>query len=70
MLQDWIEVTNITRLERQVLIDKYLLIWQGFCLRNVLLSAFVLSTFLLSLSRSLALYNSGDALLHHHSIIV
>ena len=70
MLQDWIEVTNITRLERQVLIDKYLLIWQGSCLRSVLLSAFALSTFLLRLSRSLALYNSGDALLHHHRIIV
>ena len=70
MLQDWIEVTNITRLERQVLVDKYLLIRQGFCVLSLLLSAFALSSFLLGLSCSLALYNSGDALLHQYSIIV
>ena len=70
MLQDWIEVTNITRLERQVLVDEDLLIRQGFRVLSLLLSAFALSSFLLSLSRSLALYNSGDALLHQNSIIV
>jgi len=70
MLQDWVEVADITRLERQVRIDEYLLIRQGLCLLGVLLGTFALSSFLLSLSRSLALYNSGDALLHQHGIVV
>ena len=65
MLQDWVEVTDITSLEWQVLVHKYLLVWQdSFCLLSVLLSAFVLSTFLLCLSLSLALHNPGDVLLH------
>tara|TARA_B110000285_G_C15130883_1_gene623490 strand:- start:2107 stop:2409 length:303 start_codon:yes stop_codon:yes gene_type:complete len=71
VLQDWIEVTNITSLEWQVLVHKYLLIWQdSFCMLSLLLGAFVLSSFLLSLSLSLALYDSGDVLLHQHGIIV
>jgi hypothetical protein len=71
VLQDWIEVTNITSLEWQVLVHEYLLIWQdSFCRLSLLLGTFGLSSFLLSLSLSLALYDSGDVLLHQLGIIV
>jgi len=71
MLQGWEEVANIIGLEWQVLVHKYLLIWQhSFCLLNLLLRAFSLSSFLLSLSLSLALDNSGDVLLHKCGIVV
>ena len=71
MLQDWKEVTNVTWLEWQVLVHEYLLIRKdSFCLLSMLLSAFMLSSFVLGLSLSLGLYNSGDVLLHQYGIVI